>query len=45
MNWLRLAADSIAYSERSETPPAGFLEAFSEAKYAAVEWMKTGDEA
>ena len=44
MNWLRLAADSIAYGERRETPPAGFLEAFSEAKNGAIEWMTTEDE-
>jgi len=31
MNWLRLTAENIAYSERRETPPKGFSEEFTNA--------------
>jgi putative GTP pyrophosphokinase len=41
MNWLRLAAENIAYSERQETPPKRFSEEFTEAVDVALEWMMT----
>jgi putative GTP pyrophosphokinase len=44
MNWLRLAAENIAYSERQETPPKGFSEEFTEAVDVALEWMMTEEE-